>query len=141
MKSTEGRRRSERGSVAVESTLVLLAWVAVMIFMLDCGQLLLLHQSLVERVRNAVRYGAVVEYDVEKLQNLVMYGSTGDTGGRPSFNLDRSMVSVNRLGAGTDGDRVYISVAGYPVRFMSPWVARLAEGLPISATAPYEVAR
>jgi hypothetical protein len=141
MRRVRERRRTERGSVVVESTLVLLVWVAVMVFIVDCGQFLFLHQSLVERVRKATRHGAVVAYDVTTLQNLVIYGQTTDTGRPPSFNLDRSMVSVNRLGAGTSEDRVYISVARYPLTFVSPWIARVAAGLPIAATAPYEIAR
>jgi hypothetical protein len=141
MKNTNRRKASERGSVAVESALVLLVWVAAMVFLIDCGQLLFLHQSLVERVRGAVRYGAVVEYNVATIQNLVLYGTATDSGRAPSFSLDRSMVSVSRLGAGTHEDRIHVSVARYPIKFFSPWIARAAEGLPITATAPYEVAR
>ena len=46
--------------------------------MIDCGQVLVAHQSLVERVRAAVRWGVVRPWDGtgEQIANLVLYDQT-----------------------------------------------------------------
>ena len=43
--------------------------------MIDCGQVLVAHQSLVERVRSAVRWGVVRPWDGtgDQIANLILY--------------------------------------------------------------------
>ena len=53
------RRSSQRGQSMVEATLVLLVFFTLLLGVIDCGQVLFAHQSLVERVRAAVRWGVV----------------------------------------------------------------------------------
>ena len=47
----------------IESTLVMLAFFALLFGVIDCGQVLVTHQALVERVRAAVRWGVVRPWD------------------------------------------------------------------------------
>jgi len=56
-------RRGERGQSLVEGTLVMLAFFAMMFGVIDCGQVLVSHQALVERVRSAARWGVVHPWD------------------------------------------------------------------------------
>jgi Flp pilus assembly protein TadG len=49
----------KRGQSLVEATLVLLVFLAMLLGVIDCGQILYAHQALVERVRIAARWGAM----------------------------------------------------------------------------------
>ena len=49
----------------VEATLVLLVFFTLLLGVIDCGQVLFAHQSLVERVRAAVRWGVVHPWNQE----------------------------------------------------------------------------
>ena len=53
------RKTSERGQSFVETGLVLLIFLMLLIGIIDFGQVLYFHQSLVERARAAARYGAI----------------------------------------------------------------------------------
>lgn len=128
-----------RGSTLVESTLVLLVSLALLIGIGDLAQILFVHQSLVERVREALRYG-VITYDVSAIQNIVLYGTaTPANGATPSFNLTSSMVRVLRYDVKTSEDRVVIEVSNYPIEFFSPWIAGRLTGKPIIAFQPMEL--
>lgn len=48
-------RRGRKGQVFVESALTLLAFMCLVVGVLDCGQFLFLHQTIGEKVRNAAR--------------------------------------------------------------------------------------
>ena len=63
-----------RGSTLVESVLVLLVFMSTLIALFDCSQFMFLHQTLVERVRAAARYGTVNTYSQTEIQNMVLYG-------------------------------------------------------------------
>jgi Flp pilus assembly protein TadG len=60
----------------VEATLVLLVFFTLLLGVIDCGQVLFAHQSLVERVRSAVRWGVVHPWNEktgsEAVVNLVL---------------------------------------------------------------------
>jgi hypothetical protein len=68
------RRHSQRGQSMVEATFVLLVFFTLLLGVIDCGQVLFAHQSLVERVRTAVRWGVVHPWNgSEPVVNLVLY--------------------------------------------------------------------
>src|SRR4029079_1912152 len=56
-------KRRQRGQSLIEGTLVMLVFFALLFGVIDCGQVLVTHQTLVERVRSAVRWGAVRPWD------------------------------------------------------------------------------
>src|SRR5438132_12598398 len=59
MTTNTKRDKRRRGQALVESALVLISFVAMLIGALDFSQILFFHQSLGERVRSGVRWGAV----------------------------------------------------------------------------------
>jgi len=126
----------------IESSLVLLVFLMILFSTFDFGQALFLHQSIVERVRAAVRYGAVNSYDGTgtAIQNYVLYGQpTAPAPGTPTFySLTPSMVSVQRADAGTEDDRIVVTVKNYPYVFLTPFLAEQKTGAPIMETLPYE---
>ena len=94
------KRSNQRGQSMVEATLVLLVFFALLLGVIDCGQVLFAHQSLVERVRTAVRWGVVHPWDsADPIVNLVLYNQTdaprGDT---PAFlGMQRENVVVRHV--------------------------------------------
>ena len=131
--------RRRRGSALVESALVLLVFLALLVGIGDLAQVLFIHQSLVERVRQGLRYG-VITYDVSAIQNIVLYGTpTPSVGATPSFNLTSSMVQISRYDAKASEDRVVITLSNYPVEFFSPWIAARLTGKPIVGFQPMEL--
>src|ERR1700682_5130461 len=71
-------KRDERGQSLVEGTLVMLVFSALMFGVIDCGQVLVAHQALVERARSAARWGVVHPWDStgEQIANLVFYNQS-----------------------------------------------------------------
>jgi Flp pilus assembly protein TadG len=134
------RKKRERGSALVESALVLLVFVVVLVGVMDFGQFLFVHQTLVETCRKAARYGVVNPYNEEQIRNIVLYDAPqAPANGQARFGLEASMVNVTRLDAGTNEDRVQVAITNYPFEFFTPFIARSVRGLPITTVMSYEV--
>jgi len=127
------KKSARRGQALVESALVTGVFLTLLIGVLDVGQVLFVHQTLVERTRNALRYGAVRPFDADAIRNMFPEGSEEGL-----FGLLPSMVQVSREDAGTSADRIVIRVTKYPFRFYTPLIAGAYEGKPIIASIPYE---
>src|SRR5262249_25448992 len=107
---------TQRGQGLVESALVLLVFFALLLGVIDCGQVMFAHQALVERVRDAVRWGSVHPYDGsgEQVANLVLYHQTEEPkSATPGFlGLTRANVQVRHRAPSVDRpDDETISVA------------------------------
>jgi hypothetical protein len=132
-------RKEQRGSAMLESALILVVFLTMIIGIGDFSLALFIHESLVERVREGLRYG-VITYDPTAIQNMVLYGAaTPPDGATPSFNLTSSMVQVARLDAKAPEDRVTITVANYPIEFFSPFIAGRITGKPIVGVQSMEL--
>ena len=64
-----------RGQSLVETTLILAAFMAMILGMVSVGQMLFVRQALAERAQEAARWGAVNPYDAPAIRNLVLYGT------------------------------------------------------------------
>jgi len=130
-----------RGASMLESVLVLIVFLSILIGSLDLGQVLFFHQALVERARNAVRYGAVRTYNATEITNMVLYNQPTAPTGRTTgdFGLTTSHVTVTRQSASTNDDRIVVTIANYRFRFFSPLIAKIATAKPIMASMPYEL--
>jgi len=115
----------------VEATLVLLVFFTLLLGVIDCGQVLFAHQSLVERVRAAVRWGVVhpwlQETSADSIVNLVLYNQTdaprGDT---PAFlGMQRENVVVRHvaLSERPDDETLSVTIVNFRPQFFSPWLA------------------
>src|SRR5580704_5780698 len=71
----ENQRAMRRGQSLVEATLVLIVFFAMLLGVIDCGQILFAHQALVDRVRSAVRWGVVHPFDGtgDQIANMILY--------------------------------------------------------------------
>jgi hypothetical protein len=133
------RNRGRKGSVVIESSLVLVVFLVISVGIADIGQFLFQHHGIVERVRTGLRYG-VITYDPTAIRNIVLYGTaTPAEGATPSFYLTSDMVAVSRADANTNEDRVMITVSNYPIKFLTPFIAGNATGKPIVGVLPMEL--
>jgi hypothetical protein len=105
---------------------------------LDCGQVLFLHNTLADRLRQALRYGSVNAHDLNGIENIILFGGVAERAGRESFGLSRERVSVVREQEGTAHDRIVISVNGYSVQFLTPLMRGTRFGRPMVASIPVE---
>lgn len=124
------RAQSQRGNTLVESSLILLIFVAILIGIVDFGQILFTHQAMVERARNALRWAVVRPYDEtgDQIAALIMYGQPSVPAGNHAgfLGMNRSNVQVV-YSPGTVDDpndaRLTVSIVDYEFRFFSPWIA------------------
>ena len=149
------RSRRQRGQALVESVLTLTAFLAIFLGMIEVGEILYIHQTLAERTRSAVRWGAVNAWDntnsPTEITNMVLYGtSTPDQSATPIFGLTASNVNVTRPQPDySAADRIVVSVSGYTLTFFTNAMVQMSggshsanaqfTGLTIQESLPYEV--
>jgi len=137
------RGSSQRGQSMVEATLVLLVFFTLLLGVIDCGQVLFAHQSLVERVRSAVRWGVVHPWNGDnQIVNLVLYNQTEvPRGNVASFlGLQPENVVVRHQPATPerpDDETLGVTIVNFQSQFFSPWIARtMVNPRAVSITAP-----
>lgn len=135
---------TQRGQSLVEATLVLIVFFAMLLGVVDCGQVLFAHQALMERVREAVRWGSVREFDGtgEQVANMVLYDrpdapSSSEAG---YFGLTRANVQVRHQPASEDrpdDETLSVAIVDYESHFFSPWIAKtVINPRPVLVSAP-----
>lgn len=137
---------TRRGQGLVEATLVLLVFLALLLGVIDCGQVLYSHQALVERVREAVRWGSVHPFDGtgEQIANLILYDQTEEPrAARSAFlGLTRANVEVRYrqpTAERPDDESISVAIVNYESHFFSPWIARtVVNARPVLISAPME---
>ena len=115
----------------VEATLVLLVFFTLLLGVIDCGQVLFAHQSLVERVRSAVRWGVVHPWNEEaggdSIVNLVLYNQTqAPPANAPAFlGLRPQNVVVRHVAPSErpDDETLSVTIVNFRPQFFSPWFA------------------
>jgi Flp pilus assembly protein TadG len=128
------RKHLERGQSMVETALVLLVFLMILIGIIDFGQVLYFHQSLVERARAAARYGAIHPTDTTGIQNIAVYNTASYTGAAPPAiigGMTTAMVDVQNPDSNTSAARVVVTISGYPMTFISPYIAKSFNNRPI----------
>ena len=123
----------------VEAALTLVAFVSLFLGAIDIAQIMLIHQSIVERVRLAARTAAVSCCDSTAVQNLVLYGSTVNPGQTSGYwGLTSANVSVAFAGQNTSSQRVTIRVSGLQYKAYTPMMAGTFSNIPVQVTIPLE---
>jgi Flp pilus assembly protein TadG len=121
------KNRKRRGNTLVESSLVLLVFLAMLIAIVDFGQVLFFHQSLVERVRAGLRWGTVRSYDANAIKNYICFNSATApaNGGTGFLGLTNSNITVSHTDAGTNTERIQVAIVDYNFYLFSPWIAKV----------------
>ena len=84
-----------KGQSLVETSLILAAFVGLLLGMVGIGQSLFIRETFSERVHAAARWGAMNAYDTKAIRNVVLYGTAApDLGATPFMGLDASKVVV-----------------------------------------------
>lgn len=137
-------RKSERGQTLIEGALALMVFFSLLFGVIDCGLVLVRHQSLVERVRSAVRWGVVRPWDGsgEQIANLILYDQpTEPTGATGSYlGLTRENVQVRYQPASParpDDEMLSVSIVNFHHQFLSPWITQVfINPRPVLISAP-----
>jgi hypothetical protein len=134
---------SRRGQSLVEGAFVLLIFCALLLGVVDCAQVLFAHQSLVERVRAAVRWGSLHAWENEDaIANLVLYNQAeAPASAEPGFlGLARENIVVRHQLATPerpDDELLTVAIVNFESHLFSPWIARaLVSPRPVLVTAP-----
>jgi len=136
-------KNNRRGQSMVESTFVLLVFFSLLLGVIDCGQVLFAHQSLVERVRSAVRWGVVNPWNGgDAIVNRVLYNQSEMLRGNvPAFlGLHPENILVRHQAATSerpDDETLSVTIVNYQPHFFSPWLASVVlHPRAVSITAP-----
>lgn len=137
------RARHQRGQSLIESVIVLLIFLAMLFGVMDCGQVLFAHQSLVERVNASLRWGTTHSWQgPEPVVNLVLYNQTEEPhDSREAYlGLKPENVAVNYRRATADrpdDELLSVSIVNFEARLFSPWIGHsLVSTRPVLAIAP-----
>ena len=110
-----------RGQSLVETTLILAAFMAMILGMVSVGQMLFVRQALAERAQDAARWGAVNAYDASAIRNLVLYGTATPSDGASAV---RRLGCVRSSGGnpGCPGVecRVSVAIPGHGIQSTEP---------------------
>ncbi len=136
--------KHQRGQSLVESTLMLLVFFALLLGVVDCGQVLFAHQALAERVRSAVRWGTLHPFDGsgEQVANLVLYNRIDGAQSQETgfLGLTRENVQVRYRPSSSqrpDDESLAVAIVNYESHFFGPWVAgKMISPRPVLVTAP-----
>jgi hypothetical protein len=146
------RTNPERGQSIVETTFIFLVCFAVLVGILDVGQSLFLHETLVERARNAARWATVNPMAEAAVRNIVLFGqAAAPSGETPFWGLKPEDIQISYPGCSprTSDCRVVVAISGYKYNFFSAQIVRgltgqgsgesVLTGLAITASVPYEM--
>jgi hypothetical protein len=112
---------SRRGQSLVETTLILAAFMGLILGMVGVGQMLFVRQALAQRAQDAARWGAVNAYDGPAIRNLVLYGTATPTDGATAFGgLAEAEVVVDNPGCPGVDCRVSVAIPGHGIQSTEP---------------------
>jgi hypothetical protein len=131
------RRQRQRGQSLIESTLILTAFMGLIIGMSGIGQLLFVRQTLADRARMAARWGALNSYDPAAIRRMVLFGTADSAPGQTAFfGLKPDAVDVSNPGCPGPACRVSVAIPEHGIRSVEPMPSEAAE----DATTPPAVA-
>ena len=114
------RRRLQRGSALLESSLVLLVFSFTLLEILDVGQFMFFQAMLMDRARAGARYAQVSTFNASSIANVIVYNNPNGGSGTGLFGLETSMITVNHYDAGLSTDRIEIIISNFPLMFRGP---------------------
>ena len=113
--------RHDQGQSLVETSLILAAFMALVLGMVFLAQTLFVKQAFAARVHDAARWGAVNSYDPQGICNLVLYGTlTPLPGATPFMGLTASEIVVANPGCPGSQCRVSVAIPLQGIRSAEP---------------------
>jgi Flp pilus assembly protein TadG len=127
----------------IETAFVLVVLLAMIIFVIDIGRILLIQQFMTERARTAARTAAVNNWDSATVANFLCYNQTTAPGGITTtpglLGILPAQVSYASAGAaGTPTYRLTVQVRNVTAFMFIPGLAGQFSLPPISVTVPFQ---
>jgi hypothetical protein len=127
MKSIPNKRT--RGQSLIEGTFVMLVFFALLLGVADFGQTVVAHQSLVERVRTAARWGSIHTWEgPDPVMNEILYGQpeVPNPAGAPFLGLKPENIQIRYRAASADrpdDETLTVEITRFETPLYSPWLA------------------
>ncbi len=134
------KRKNQKGQALVESALTVLAFLMMLVAILDFGQFLYFQQSLAERTRAAARQAVLNPDQVTRIKNVAVYNTPlPSERSRPVIaGLTTDMVTVQTRDLGTPEGRVTVTISGFPVTLLTPGLRNILRSPVTTVTYPSE---
>jgi hypothetical protein len=113
------RARKQAGQSLVETSLILAAFMGLLLGMTGVGELLFVRQTLADRAREAARWGALNPYDPAKIRDMVRFGS-----------IAASDIEVTNPGCPGIDCRVSVFIPAHGIQAVEPVIERVPEADP-----------
>lgn len=115
-------RSSRKGQSLVETSLILAAFMALLLGIVAIGQTIFVRQTFSARVQEAARWGSVHAYDPDAIRKLVLYGATTPVVGTTAFmGLAPSEVVVTAPGCPGTQCRISVAIPRQGIRSIEPF--------------------
>jgi hypothetical protein len=115
------KTRRDRGQSLVETSLILAAFMGMLLAMVFVCQTLFVRQTFAGRVHDAARWGAMNAYNPEAMRNLVRYGAAvPDPGAAPFMGLAASEVLATESGCPGAQCRVSVAIPAQGIHSTEP---------------------
>ena len=113
--------KAQRGQSLVETSLILAAFMGLLVGMTGIGQSLFVRQTLADRTHNAARWGAMNPYDPNAIRNLVRFGEANPSPDAPAFaGITAAEVVVGNPGCPGANCRISVEIPGQGIRSVEP---------------------
>lgn len=114
-------KRRSRGQSLVETTVILAAFMGLLLGMVGIGGALFARQTLAARTHEAARWGALHDFDPDSVRNLVLYGTPDREPDAASFlGLSSDDVEIARSGCPGPDCRISVAIARHGIRSVEP---------------------
>jgi hypothetical protein len=101
----------------VETSLVLTAFMTLLLGMVGVGHMLFVKQTLTKRAQDAARWGAIHGFETGPIRNFVLYGTATPEEGAAAINgLSEHAVQVTNPGCPGDGCRIKVEIPSEGIR-------------------------
>jgi TadE-like protein len=115
------RGQSSRGQSLVETSLILAAFMGLLVGMTGIGQSLFVRQTLEDRAHNAARWGAMNTYDPDAIRNLVRFGDAQPSEAMTPFaGIKADEVVIGNPGCPGANCRISVEIPGQGIRSVEP---------------------
>ncbi len=134
------RRKGRRGSALVEGALVMSAFLALTVSIVDVAQFFHQQHALVEQARAAVRTGSMKNLSREEIASMVVFGQARPPAGKVEGfqGLRLENVNVEILDPGTALQRVVVHIHGLKRRWITPLLPGASDNLHLRIASPME---
>jgi hypothetical protein len=125
----------------VEGALVLMALMAMILFIIEIGRVMMLGQYVTERARVTARSATVNNWTQKQVQNYLVHYKTqmpDDSANKTGFmGLKPAQVTYQVLGTQRNGDlRVQVKVSNIESVMYIPWIAGKYKFPPVTVELP-----